>query len=233
MKPLVKEKALAIKLRKQGLSYSEILEHVSVSESSLSLWLRDIPLSKSQQARLDEKFRSGRLLGAQARARIRAEQTQAILASAEQDIKKISERELWLMGIMLYWAEGSKEKPGAKYSGYFDFCNSDPMMIKLMLRWLIEICEIPKKSIVFDLHIHENHRYRIAEVLDYWSIETGFPVSTFRGIQYKQHNILTKRTNTRDNYKGLIRISVRCSTKFLRKISGWIQGVNKQLWGVV
>ena len=50
-----KEKAAAIRLRKKGLSYKEILEQVPVAKSTLSLWLRDIPLDQTQKDRLDEK----------------------------------------------------------------------------------------------------------------------------------------------------------------------------------
>lgn len=39
-----KEKDIAIKLRKEGKTYKEILEKIQVSKSTLSLWLRNIPL---------------------------------------------------------------------------------------------------------------------------------------------------------------------------------------------
>src|SRR5687767_9018589 len=37
-------RARAVELRLQGLSYAQIREHLDVSKSSLSLWLRDVPL---------------------------------------------------------------------------------------------------------------------------------------------------------------------------------------------
>ena len=49
------EKQRAITLRKQGLSYNEILKKVPVSKSSLSLWLRSVGLAKEQKQRLTEK----------------------------------------------------------------------------------------------------------------------------------------------------------------------------------
>ena len=42
----LKEKAL--KMRKQGMSYSQIRAEVKVSKSTLSLWLRDLPLSNAR-----------------------------------------------------------------------------------------------------------------------------------------------------------------------------------------
>jgi transposase len=51
----VKEKEIAIELRRQGYSYSEILKRVPVAKSTLSLWLRSVGLAKQQKQRLTEK----------------------------------------------------------------------------------------------------------------------------------------------------------------------------------
>ena len=56
MKKALKERA--IELRKQGLSYNEILLQIDVAKSSLSLWLRDIKLTKEQKNRLKKKKES-------------------------------------------------------------------------------------------------------------------------------------------------------------------------------
>lgn len=47
-----REKKLAIKLRKEGKTYREILKKISVSTGTLSLWLRDFPLSEKQLNRI-------------------------------------------------------------------------------------------------------------------------------------------------------------------------------------
>jgi len=49
------QKELAISLRQGGRSYSEILQKVSVAKSTLSLWLREVGLSKKQHQRLTQK----------------------------------------------------------------------------------------------------------------------------------------------------------------------------------
>ena len=53
MKLKLKEKA--VKFRKQGLSYSEILKQIPVAKSTLSLWLKSVNLSNKQSQRLAEK----------------------------------------------------------------------------------------------------------------------------------------------------------------------------------
>ncbi len=45
---LRKKKALAVKMRKEGASYSQIRDELGVSKSSLSLWLRDLSLPEER-----------------------------------------------------------------------------------------------------------------------------------------------------------------------------------------
>ena len=47
-----KEKIEAVRLRRLGRSYAEIRKKVRASKSTLSMWLKDIRLSKKQKNRL-------------------------------------------------------------------------------------------------------------------------------------------------------------------------------------
>src|SRR3989338_10887183 len=105
-----KEKLLALTLRKQGLSYREILEKVPVAKSSLSLWLQSVGLSRKQKQRLTEKKLASARRGALKKKQDRIFRTKIIKEKAEKEVCKLSERERWLIGVALYWAEGSKEK---------------------------------------------------------------------------------------------------------------------------
>ncbi|OGN05082.1 MAG: hypothetical protein A2746_02290, partial [Candidatus Yanofskybacteria bacterium RIFCSPHIGHO2_01_FULL_44_22] len=184
----------AINLRRKGLSYSEILRKIPVAKSTLSSWLQSVGLSRKIKHILTEKKRLAALRGAASRKTQRIELTAKIQEQAIKDIKEISIKELWLMGIMLYWAEGSKEKEGKPGSGV-QFCNSDAYMIRLFIKWLTEICLIDKKMIGFDLFIHENHKHRINNVLNYWVKQTSFPLKEFNHIYYKKNKISTNRKN--------------------------------------
>jgi transposase len=48
-------KRIAIQLRREGYSYSEILKKVPVAKSTLSLWLRSVNLTNSQKQKLTLK----------------------------------------------------------------------------------------------------------------------------------------------------------------------------------
>jgi intein-encoded DNA endonuclease-like protein len=62
------EKNIAISLRQQGFSYSEILDRLTeeghkVSKGSLSNWLKNVQLTSEQKERLIQKERRGKELG--------------------------------------------------------------------------------------------------------------------------------------------------------------------------
>lgn len=227
MIPKLQEKGKAIILRKAGLSYREILEKVPVAKSSLSLWLKSIGLSKSQEQRLTEKKLLSARRGALKKKEDRILRTKIIKENAEKEVKKLTEREMWLIGTALYWAEGSKEKewaPGSRTQ----FTNSDPAMIKFFLNWLFEIVKIPKERVGLDIYIHENHKDRISEVINYWSKITNFSKDNFNKVYFKRNKIHTNRRNVGLNYYGILRITVHASSELNRRISGWINGIIKK-----
>ena len=217
-------KTTAINLRKSGLTYSEILNQIPVAKSTLSLWLQNVNLSKKQLHRITEKKLNSSRRGGEIKRQQRIAKTNLIHEAALRDVEEISKRELWLIGVMLYWAEGSKEKPNRAGSGV-RFTNSDAAMIRLFLRWLTDICHVNKHEITFEITIHANHKPRTQEIIRYWANATAYPPEYFTHVYYKQGNPKTKRTNTKESYYGIIRISVRSSSTLLRRIAGWTKGV--------
>jgi transcriptional regulator len=216
------EKQKAIKLRKKGYSYSEILKQISVAKSTLSLWLQSVGLSKKQKQRLTKKKLESALRGAKKKREQKLALIDKLHRKAEKDIKKITKKELWLMGVMLYWAEGSKER---RFATNIQFSNSDPVMIKLFLKWLMDVCEIDLNRINFSVYLHENHKHRLNKVVNYWIKQTGFSKKYLTGVYFKKGNPKTKRTNIGENYYGVVRIRVRRSSDLNRKIIGWIHGI--------
>lgn len=218
----LKEKAIA--LRMKGHTYSEILRQLPIAKSTLSDWLHSVGLSKYQKQRLTEKKILSAKRGGAAKHRQRLDRTKAIIETAKAEIGQLSQRELWIAGIMLYWAEGSKEKtyrPGSKT----EFTNMDPIMICFFLRWLNNICHIDKTDLVFEIHIHETHRYRVNDIIAFWSKTIGIAPYYFSHIYFKKAQIKTNRKNIDDGYFSVIKIRVRSSTSLNRRIAGWTQGV--------
>ncbi|MEK7664234.1 MAG: hypothetical protein AAB340_02235 [Patescibacteria group bacterium] len=223
MQAKIIEREKAIELRRQGLSYREILEQIPVAKSSLSLWLKSVKLAEGQKQRLTEKKLTSARKGAQKRKDTRIALIKEIKDKARIEIGKLSRRELWLIGIALYWAEGSKEKdhrPGSRII----FSNSDQYMVNIFLRWLLEVIKLPREKIYFNIVLHETNSHRVEEVKDYWMKSTGFSKESFGNIYFKKNKINTKRKNIGEKYFGLIRLSARESSSLNRKIQGWIEG---------
>ena len=223
MQAKIEDKNKAIELRKKGLSYREILEEIPVAKSSLSLWLRSVGLSQTQKQRLTDKKRASALRGAQSRKTTRVALTKEIKDSARNEIGKLSKRELWLIGVALYWAEGSKEKD--RRSAKVLFSNSDPYMARVFLKFLLEALELPKERVSFNIVLHENNKHRIEDVNNYWLAHTGFSKQNFGNMYFKKNIIHTKRKNVGENYFGLLRILVKESSTLHRKIQGWTEGI--------
>lgn len=222
------EKDLALRLRREGRTYSEILEQVSVAKSTLSLWLKAVGLNKGQQQRITQKRLDAAKRGGIVKRKQRIVLTQEIKNAARKEINNITNRELWLMGVIMYWAEGEKEKewkPGSPVG----FINSDPYVIKLFLRWLIDILGVDSDDLVFRVYIHENSINRIDAVYKYWSNITGFSLKRINKVYFKKHNVKTARKNIGNDYFGLLQIKVRRSSSLNRKIAGWIEGIGLKI----
>src|SRR5947209_7829608 len=101
----------AIALRREGKSYREIRERIPVSKSSLSLWLSDVVLTEVQKDRLEALKHQGQTKAARTIQARRITRQRATMDAARAQIPELAESELFLAGIVLYWAEGSKAKP--------------------------------------------------------------------------------------------------------------------------
>ena len=221
-------KTKAFELRRKGLSYSEILKEIPVAKSTLSLWLRSVGLSKRQKQRLTEKKLSAMRRGADTKRQQRLDAIEQTYKETKKDIKLLTKKDLWLAGIMLYWAEGSKQKKGNVSQGAL-FSNSDPLTIQLYVKWLKEILGIINEDIMVELYIHETGN--VNRALQYWSKILSCDKSRFK-VYFKKNKIRTNRQNTSGSYYGLIRIGVRRSSMLNRKIFAWIGHITKY-WGIV
>lgn len=236
-------KQLATELRKRGLSYSEIKTRVPVPKSTLSFWLSDVKLSREQISKLNRKRIEAAKLGAKKKIKSTQKLIAEIQKSSARDIKKISKRELWLMGIMLYWRERFINNNENDIKRGVKFSSSNPHLIKLFLKWLMDIGRLDKKEIAFDLFIGMNRKNELAKqrratvYIDYWSKITGFPKNYFKNTYVFKHKISDNKDShsrvIRNKSKnGLLRIRVKASSMFARQLAGWINGIQNYYWKI-
>ena len=91
-------------------------------------------------------------------------------------INKKADKELRVIGTMLYWAEGYKgnERLPAKM---LDFANSDPHMISLFLLFLRDSFFIDEKRLRAFVYCYSNQDTR--KIIHFWSKLTKIPLKQF------------------------------------------------------
>ncbi len=211
-----KEKEIARKLRFNGDSIKDIASQLNISKGSVSLWVRDIKLTKEQLTRLSSKGQKLDVIERRRTTRLANEnrRRQLIIDSASVEIKDISKRELWLIGIMLYWAEGGKTQSMVRFS------NSDPQMIKIIMAFFRRICHTPEEKFRGHIHIHPHLDYKAAE--NYWSSIAKIPLSQFYKT-YRKMNVSSK--NKRHTLPfGTMDVYI-CKKELLLKIQGWATAI--------
>ena len=227
MKAILKSEA--IELRKNGYTYSEILKQIPVSKSTLSLWLRSVSLSRRQFQRITKKKLAAQQRGGDARKREKLERSERIISAAVNEIQAISMRELWLIGIALYWAEGSKEKSSRGHQTVFT--NSDPKMVKIFIKWVNECLGLSPNQVIIELYLHQMYQDSLTTHLEFWNQILGMQYNMPKKVYFKKNKLSSKRHINVD-YHGQLRIVIRNSTDLNRKIKGWTDGICRRC-GVV
>lgn len=213
----IKDRFKAQELRKQGLSYREILQIISVSKSTISLWCRDIRLTEKQKLRLLNKKqfgqRKGSLVAAENKRRARIERTKKIRALAKKNVGRIANRDKFIAGIALYAAEGTKG------DGKAAFANSDPQLIKFMMDWFLIFAKVPVRKLRGAIWLHEG----LSEVSakKFWSDLTGIPHNQFHKTYVAKIKNESKKIRKNIHQYGVFAIKFSDS-EIHRKIMGWI-----------
>lgn len=209
------EQEQARTLRKKGMSLSEIVRKLRVSKASVSLWVRGVELSKKQKRELSERGRSVGSIEKRRTSRINNtyQRHRIIIEAAKEKIQTLSKQELLLVGAALYWGEGGKTKTGmARIS------NSDPDVIKFMMRFFKEIFNVPSEKFRGDVHTFSHLNAEKAE--QYWSKISGISRKQFYKT-YSKPSVAGK--GKKDNLPyGTFQIYV-CDTAIFLTIKGWIE----------
>src|SRR3989344_8878592 len=228
VQPLQKfKKQTALELRKKGFSYSEIREKIKIPKSTLSFWLKSVKLTDYQTQKLKDKREKIAKANSAKRGLSIERQIEEIKNTSSKNIGQISKRELWLIGIILYWLKRNKDdlKNGVT------FASSDPGILKLFLKWLKEVGGIKDQEIKFDIFLKKKKvvsENLLKEIIRYWSNAIGYPKERFlHHIYFQKSNTISKDNQNIDNDKiyGFLRVRVGSSSMLARQISGWIEGI--------
>lgn len=207
----------ALRLRAQGYSYSEIWHKLPVSQSTISLWCRNVPLTTAQKKRLKRLEREG---AARARARwneIRRQQKAEILKvianETRVEVGPLTRRDRFIAGVTLYAGEGDRSGERVGIS------NADPRVLRFELDWLCEFLHIDRRRFTAHLYLHRGRSELKAK--KFWKgrleIEFGQFQKSYRPVPRKSH---------KGNIHEYGVCAVRANNKMAhRRIMGWIRAV--------
>ena len=222
-----KEKEAALKLRQDGMSIKDIAQRLSVSKSTVSYWCRDIQLDEKTIKNLAEKSKKS---GVEAFLKIaenkrlkRLQDTEDAQKAGVEALGKLSKRDIFCIGLGLYWGEGYK-----KGNQEFGFSNSDPVMIAFYILWLKTVFNIERDQLTLRVSINHAHINRITVVENYWSDTTGIPLAQFTKTSLIKTASQKIYTNTEDHF-GTLRIKVQKGTQMRREVLGMLSGIKQQI----
>lgn len=207
-------KNAAVQLRLKGHSIKSIAKELGAAQSSVSLWTREVKLTLEQTERLRTNMHSPESIEKRRQARLKSEAIKRaiIIDGARAEVKSLTKRELWLIGIALYWGEGAKTGSTVQLS------NGDPRIIVLILRFFREVCNVDESKLRAGIHIHEHLDTQAAE--KYWHTITEI------GKFYKTYNKPNKSSKgTRNSLPyGVCDVYV-LDARLFWKIKGWTEGI--------
>ena len=215
----------ARRLRKKGISVKKIEKTLKLSRGTVSRWTRDIILSVEQLEYLRQSSIKGAELGRLRSALLQKERRLKLIEDEKNkgidELSKLTERELLIAGLSLYWGEGSKKDRRV------EFCNSDPRMIKFFIHWLQRCFDVRTEELRGYLGINEIHLKREDIVKQYWSKITFIPLDQFRKTYFKKAANKKIYENFNEHY-GTLNIRVAKSAALYYKIMGLIEGLSCQ-----
>lgn len=222
-----KEILQAQHLRRQGWGIKDIAKELKVSRSSASVWCREINLTKKQKEVLLKKQISAGSIGRQKGAdsnRLKRETAIAeAVNSANSQIKSVTNSDLFYLGLGIYWGEGVKSR-----SGQASVVNSDPRILKVMIRWFTECLGVNRSEFRPYVYISSHHKLREKIIMSYWENELKLPASQFKTPIYLEQRSKQIHKN-HDTYFGVVALRVLKSTGLKYRILSLLGAVSQRL----
>ena len=175
MKAQLRQQAVDLRLKKQ-FSYAKIREQLKVPKSTLSYWLRELPLSEEKVLDLRragwKKSEGGREKFRSTMRKKREAKDHIVYLKYQMKFSDIPEVASFVAGLMLYLGEGSKTEPSKLV-----LANTDPKIIKFYISWLNKFLDIPREKMKAWLNLYGN--MDIEKEKEFWIRETGFSSDQF------------------------------------------------------
>jgi hypothetical protein len=203
-------------LRREGLSYGEIMDLIDVKKSTLATWCRDVRLTQAQVRAIRD--RTGQVTGLPRDTQWRRrEEIERIRLRAQSEVGWLVLDANWVAGVVLYWAEGSKTQ--TKLS----MANTDPRVLRIFIQWVRSYVK-PDAGFRLALHLHEGNDDEASK--EHWRRELALPDALFHKTFIKP-----KGTGHRKNthIHGVCTVRVLKSSDAFQTVTAWIDTLPSHL----
>ncbi len=221
----IEVKLKARKMRSKGKSYIEIMQRLHLPKATVSDWCKDVPLTKDQIRKLYESKKDGALKGSIIAARNKQRErllvTEKLYKQGQSEIGKLSNRDQFMIGVALYAAEGTKVDKVCCFS------NSDPLLVRFMVRWFCKFGKVPINKFHGALWLHEQRDELKSK--QFWSRLTRIPLGNFYKSYIAENKKHSRKIRKKVHEYGVFSFYISDVT-LLRKIMGWIGGIVQKPW---
>lgn len=171
----IKLRGQTIELRLKGYTYGQIKRELGISKSTLSDWLKNLHLTEEQLKKLALNRKNSKDVAVERfRETFRTKRLIRLKKTLDKQIIKLlplTEKELLIAGLFLYWGEGDKKR------GRVSISNTDPKIVKFALYWMLNILKIPKDKIRVNLHLYKD--MDVKDTTKFWSDTLDIPINQF------------------------------------------------------
>lgn len=188
----------------------------------MSNWCRDIALSTKQIEKILKKehlgIKRGQLVAAENKRKERRERVEKFQLDALHDVGELSKRDIFMLGIGLYWAEGAKRQRNLVLG------NTDLDLIHMFQLFMSKICNKSRLDVKYRLQVNILHKDRYSEILKYWMNKLKITKEDFM----KPSFVKSKHKKTfekRGTYFGTIHLTYKKSTNDSYLVFGYINAV--------
>lgn len=165
-----KDKVQAFEMRRRGMSFNEIVAELGMSKSTLSHWFRDVDWSREIGKNLSEQVQkesTGRIYSLnKKRGAVLKAWYMAAEEEARQEMERLRHNPLFISAIAMYWGEGDKCT-----KGLVRITNTDPQMLVIFRRFLVEICNVPEAKLRGALFLYSDLNESLCR--EYWVTQVG------------------------------------------------------------
>ncbi len=220
--PHIKEEAKD--MREKGFSLSEISKKLNITKSTLSLWCKDIILTESAILKIKTKGKlksvRGLLRYSELKRRERIDRNILQKQEGAEMVANLSNRDIFMVGLGLYWGEGYKES-----NGEMGFTNSSSVMINFYIKWL-NLFKVSKDDLIFRLTINNFFKNYEKDIKSFWINYLNIKENQFSKTTIIKTNLKKASVKNKEKYKGILRVKVRRGLSLKNKILGAIDYIS-------